>query len=57
MELDNDTFQVIWRNIPALVMVLAMLLRLEKENRGQRRLAKNFNFHTTDNYLVHSLSS
>jgi hypothetical protein len=46
MELNIDVFQVVWRHIPALILALAMLVRLAKETRGQRRLAKNFNLHT-----------
>ena len=52
MEINNDAFQVVWRHIPALIMVLTVLVRLANERRRQRRLAKNFNLYTTHNYYT-----
>jgi hypothetical protein len=49
MELNNDAFHIVGRFIPALIVVLAMLVRLANEARQQRRLAKNFNIYTVHN--------
>jgi hypothetical protein len=42
MELDNDTFQVVWRNIPALIMVLTILVRLADEPRQRYISIRHF---------------
>jgi hypothetical protein len=43
MELNNDAFQVVWRHIPALIMVLAMLVRLANESRQRCISIRHFN--------------
>ncbi len=51
MELNMDALQVVWRNIPALIMVLTGLVQLVNELSQQRRLAKNFNIYPTHKQL------
>jgi hypothetical protein len=49
MELNIDAFQIVGRFIPALIVVLAMIVRLANEARQQRKLAKNFNIYSVHN--------
>lgn len=38
MELNSDTFQVVWRHLPVLIMVFTVLVRLVNETRQLNRV-------------------
>ncbi len=42
MEVNNAALQVVWRQIPTLIMILAVIMRLANESRQQSRLARSF---------------
>jgi hypothetical protein len=51
MGLNNDVIQMVWRHIPALIMILSVILRLANQSEYQRSLAIDFNVHATrDDY-------